>query len=231
MPVFPIPAGRAPGPQKGKTAIAPSLLSADFFKLGEQIKECEAAGADWLHVDIMDGHFVPNLSFGPAIPASIKGKTALPMDVHLMVEKPSMFIEPFHKAGADLITIHIESADDTLAVIKKIKALGLPAGISIKPDTSPDKIKPYLDLIDMVLVMTVYPGFGGQGYLEEGHENMKAVRRLIDGAGRAIWLEVDGGVNAQTAKRALEAGADALVAGSAVFCAKEGIAQAIKNLR
>ncbi len=209
MPRFPLP--------DGKIAIAPSILSADMWRLGEHVKAVEAAGAKWLHVDIMDGHFVPNLSFGPCVPASIKGKTSLPMDVHLMVEYPSKFIEPFFKAGADALTVHIECSEDSLALVKQIKALGIAAGLSIKPDTAPDTLKPFLPLIDLVLVMSVYPGFGGQGYLEKGHENIKKVRSLINESGRKIWLEVDGGINADTAPRAVAAGADALVAGNAIF--------------
>lgn len=219
---FPVPAG--------KTAIAPSILSADMWRLGEQVKEVEAAGAAWLHVDIMDGHFVPNLSFGPAIPAAIKGKTNLPMDVHLMVEYPSKFIEPFFKAGADALTVHIECKEDPLTLIKQIKALGIAAGLSIKPDTAPETLRPFLEHIDLVLVMSVYPGFGGQGYLEEGHENIKKVRALINGVGRKIWLEVDGGINKDTAARAVRAGADALVAGNAIF-AQPSPAGALKEIK
>lgn len=210
---FPIP--------NGKTAVAPSLLSADMWRMGEQVKQVEAAGAAWLHVDIMDGHFVPNLSFGPTIPAAIKGKTALPMDVHLMVEYPSKFIEPFFKAGADALTVHIECKEDALALVKQIKSLGIAAGISIKPDTDPSALIPFLPHIDLILVMSVYPGFGGQGYLEKGHENIKAVRALINESGRKIWLEADGGINKETAARAVAAGADALVAGNAVFAAPD----------
>jgi ribulose-phosphate 3-epimerase len=178
----------------------------------------------------MDGHFVPNLSFGPAVCKSLKDKAALPLDVHLMVEYPGKFILPFFKAGAANITAHIESGDDTYAVLKQIKDLGLCCGVSIKPHTDAGKIKPYLDIIDLVLVMTVEPGFGGQPYMEEGEKNITAVRRLIKESGRKIWLEVDGGINAQTAPRAIKAGADALVAGYAVFGAGD-IAKAVKDLK
>ncbi|WP_428898067.1 ribulose-phosphate 3-epimerase [Parelusimicrobium proximum] len=214
----------------GRIAIAPSILSADIFKLGEQIKEVESAGADWLHVDIMDGHFVPNLSFGPHVVKSIKGKTSLPMDTHLMVEYPFNFVEPFAKAGADSLIIHIESKDDTALVLEKIKNLGLPCGLSIKPNTDYTKLRQYMDIIDIVLVMTVQPGFGGQGYLEEGHENIIKVREMIKESGRKIWLEADGGINEDTALKAVEAGADALVAGNAVFGAVDP-AKALKDLK
>jgi len=214
----------------GKTALAPSILSADMWRLGAQVAAAQKAGADWLHLDIMDGHFVPNLSFGPAVCKSLKGGTTLPLDVHLMVEYPGKFILPFFKAGADNITVHIESKDNTFAVLKQIKDLGAGCGVSIKPHTDAGKIKPYIDIIDLVLVMTVEPGFAGQPYMDAGEKNIAAVRRLIDKSGRKIWLEADGGINKDTAPRAVKAGADALVGGKAIFCAPD-IAEAIKNFK
>lgn len=201
----------------GKISIAPSILSADLCHLGQDVARVQKAGADWLHVDIMDGHFVPNLSFGPAVVRSLKANTDLPLDVHLMVTNPLNFIEPFAKAGADLLTVHVESQDDTVTALKAIQALGVKTGVSIKPDTNPAILKPLTDYLDLVLVMTVYPGFGGQSFLENSPAQIKQVRQIINASGKKIWLEVDGGINAQTAPLAINAGADALVAGHAIF--------------
>ena len=201
----------------GKIFIAPSILSADLSCLGSEVSRVAKAGADWLHVDIMDGHFVPNLSFGPAVVSSLKYCSNLALDVHLMVTNPLNFIEPFVKAGADLLTVHVESQDDTLEVLKAIHSTGIKVGVSIKPDTNPDVLKTLTDYIDLVLVMSVYPGFGGQTFLESSPAQIKAVRQIIDASGKQIWLEVDGGINAQTAPLAINAGADALVAGHAIF--------------
>lgn len=205
----------------GKISIAPSILSADLCHLGREVARVEKAGADWLHVDIMDGHFVPNLSFGPAVVSSLKRSTNLALDVHLMVTNPTHFIEPFAKAGADLLTVHVESQDDTVATLKQIAALGVKTGVSIKPDTDPAVLNPLTQYIDLVLVMSVYPGFGGQAFLESAPAQIQAVRQLINASGRQIWLEVDGGINAQTAPLAIKAGADALVAGNAIFASAD----------
>ena len=214
----------------GKISVAPSILSADLWRLGEEVQRVQKAGADWLHIDVMDGHFVPNLSFGPSVVSSLKGKTDLPLDVHLMVEEPMLFVEPFAKAGADLLTVHIEAKDEIPAVLEVIKNLGVKTGVSIKPNTDPGLLEPLLDGLDLILVMSVYPGFGGQIFLPESEGQIKRVRELIVRSGRNIWLEVDGGINPQTAPLAVQAGADALVAGSAIFKAADPVL-ALKQIR
>lgn len=214
----------------GKISIAPSILSADLFRLEQDVRKVEEAGANWLHVDIMDGHFVPNLSFGPALVSSLNGRTVLPLDVHLMVQYPARFIEAFAKAGASLLTVHIEAEDDIRSALMQIKKLGIGAGISIKPDTDPQTLAPYMDLLDLVLVMTVYPGFGGQAFLPQSPKQIQGVREIIRQSGRKIWLEVDGGINKETAPLAVKAGADALVAGNAIFKAADPVL-ALKQIR
>lgn len=219
-----------PGPVNGKIKIAPSILSADLWQLGQQVETVRRAGADWLHVDVMDGHFVPNLSFGPATVKSLKGRAQLPLDVHLMVQYPGRFIEPFARAGADILTVHIEAADDIRQVLLQIKQLGVRAGLSIKPDTDPQRLAPFVPLLDLVLVMTVQPGFGGQGFLPGSPDQISAVRRQLDAAGRPVYLEVDGGIDPRTAPLAVQAGADVLVAGNSIFAAQDP-AQALAQLR
>lgn len=213
----------------GKISIAPSILSADLFRLGEEVKRVERAGADWLHIDVMDGHFVPNLSFGPSVVSSLKGKTDLALDVHLMVQKPVSFVEAFAKAGADLLTVHIE-AEQVAEALQQIKSLGVKTGLSIKPDTKAESIVPYLDQLDLVLVMSVQPGFGGQAFLPQAISQIQEVRQLINRSGRKIWLEVDGGINLKTAPLAISAGADALVAGNAIFSSADP-AEALKQIK
>ena len=214
----------------GKISIAPSLLSADLFHLEQDVHQVETAGADWLHVDIMDGHFVPNLSFGPSLVSCLNGRTTLAQDVHLMVQYPGRFIEAFAKAGASLLTVHLEAAEDVRAALERIKALGVQAGVSIKPDTKPEALAPYMDLLDLILVMTVYPGFGGQAFLPQSPKQIQGVREMIRQSGRKIWLEVDGGINKETAPLAVQAGADALVAGNAIFKAADPVL-ALKQIR
>jgi len=197
--------------------IAPSLLSADFVRLADDIRQVEAAGCRVLHLDVMDGHFVPNLTIGPVVAAAVRRATSLRLGAHLMIEEPGRYLSAFAEAGVDEITVHQEIAADFTAVIREIKRLGLRAGVSTRPGTEISKIVPALPLVDLVLVMSVEPGFGGQEFLAGSEERIAATRRLIEESGRPITLAVDGGINVKTAPRAARAGADELIAGSAVF--------------
>ena len=197
--------------------IAPSILSADFARLGEEVRAVADAGADWLHIDIMDGHFVPNLTIGPAVIKALKPHCGLPFDVHLMIAPVDHFLEAFADAGADTITVHPEAGPHLHRTIQRIKALGLRAGVSLNPGTPAKTLDYIIDEIDLVLVMSVNPGFGGQRFIDSQFRKIAAIRKMIDASGRAIDLEVDGGIDATTAPRAIAAGADALVAGTATF--------------
>lgn len=197
--------------------IAPSILSADFARLGEEIAAVTAAGADFIHVDVMDGRFVPNLTIGPLVVQAIRKATKLPFDVHLMISPVDPFIDDFVKAGADILTVHPEAGPHLHRTLQAIRAAGARPGVALNPGTPVSAIEPVLGDVDLILVMSVNPGFGGQAFIASQLKKIEAIRKLIDASGRAVMLEVDGGVNAETAPRCVAAGADVLVAGSAVF--------------
>lgn len=210
--------------------IAPSILSADFSRLGDELKRLEAAGADLVHIDVMDGHFVPNLTFGPPVVKALRGCTRLPFDVHLMMDNPASLLDAFLAAGADSITFHIEACPEPAALLARLRAAKVGAALSLKPGTSAEAVFPYLDAVSMVLVMTVEPGFGGQKLLPEMLPKITALRRECDRRGLQVSIEVDGGVTGQNAAALTDAGADILVAGSAVFGA-EDMGAAVRALR
>lgn len=211
--------------------ISPSILSADFTRLGEQIREAEAAGADYIHVDVMDGHFVPNITMGPFIVRAIRPVTALPLDVHLMISSPELYVEEFARSGADIITVQQEACTHLHRVVEQIKAARKRAGVAINPATPLVMLEEILPFIDLVLVMTVNPGFSGQSFIETMPAKIAAMRSMIDSSNVKVELEVDGGIHPQTARRVIDAGADVLVAGSAVFLDPDGIQSAIAKLR
>ena len=197
--------------------LSPSILSADFGILAEQVKRAENAGAQWLHIDVMDGHFVPNMTFAMPVIKSLRKYTDMFFDVHLMIEEPIRYIEDFVKAGADIITVHVEACKDVVATLEKIKECGVKAAITLNPPTPVSAIEPYLDKVDMVLVMSVNPGFGGQKFIPESLDKVKEIRRLLDARGLDTDIEIDGGVNAGNLASVLGAGANVIVAGSAIF--------------
>ena len=213
-----------------KVKIAPSILAADFGRLLEEIKSVEDAGADLIHVDVMDGHFVPNITIGVPVVASIKGKTSLPLDVHLMIEYPERYIKPFAEAGSDYITIHVEIRSKIEKIVDNIRKLGVKAGLAINPETSLVRLEPLLEKIDLALLMSVNPGFGGQAFNPEVITKVRNLREKIEQKGLSTDIEVDGGINMETAPRLVAAGVNILVAGTAVFGRKDR-RKAIRELR
>ena len=215
----------------GETKIAPSILSADFARLGEQVVEATEAGAHYIHIDVMDGHFVPPITIGPVVVKAIRPLTNLPFDVHLMVETPERQIEQFAEAGADIITVHAEVCPNLHQIVESIKGLNVRAGVSLNPATSLTAIEDVLANLDLVLVMTVNPGYAGQAFMEEVLDKIAHLRQILDDRGLKAELEVDGGITAQTAPKVVQAGARVLVAGSALFNSRESVGEAMKRLK
>ncbi len=212
--------------------IAPSILSADFGRLAEQVSEAAEAGADWIHVDVMDGHFVPNITIGPAVTSAVRAATDLPVDVHLMIEEPDRYLSAFADAGADYITVHQEVCPHLRRTIERMHELGVHPGVTLNPVTSLETLTEVIPEVDLALIMSVKPGFGGQAYIPASTEKIRRLRAMLDEDGAdGTQLEVDGGINVDTAGAAKEAGASVLVAGAAVFRHPDGIAEAIRLIR
>jgi len=214
-----------------KIKLAPSILSADFGRLGEQVIEATRAGADYIHVDVMDGHFVPNITVGPIVVSAIRPHTDLPLDVHLMIESPEKYIQQFAQAGANIITVHVEVCPHLHRVVESIKELGVKAGVSLNPSTPLTAVDEVLPSLDLVLLMSVNPGFGGQQFIESTVGKIARLRRRLDELDAAAELEVDGGISADIAPRVAKAGARVLVAGAAIFNKKESVSQALGRIK
>jgi len=210
---------------------APSILSADFGRLAEAVIAVERAGADWVHVDVMDGHFVPNLTFGPKMVADLRKATRLPLDVHLMIERPEDWVDRYAEAGATYLTIHVEAAADVPGTLAAIRARGVRPGLTLNPETPVDAVLPHLGSIDLALVMSVHPGFGGQKFIEGSLGKVKSIREALDARRLAAELEVDGGIKPENAARVLAAGATVLVAGSAIFEDPDGPVAALRKFK
>ena len=209
--------------------VSPSILASNFSSLGEEVQSITKAGADYIHVDVMDGHFVPNLTIGPDIVKSIRDKSDIPFDVHLMIDPVQPYIEGFVNAGADIISIHPEANDDTDACLKKIKSHNVKAGLAINPDTNWEVVKPYMNVLDLILVMSVYPGFGGQKFISSALNKLEILRKEIDQSGRDIELEIDGGINFENIQSVIDAGANVIVAGTTTF--KGGQSEYANNIK
>jgi len=214
-----------------RVKLAPSILSADFSRLGEQVVEVAKAGADYIHVDVMDGQFVPNITIGAPVVASLRSWTDLPLDVHLMIERPEAHVSQFADAGADIITVHVEAATHLHRLVEAIKGLGVKAGVSLNPATPLSSLDEVLPLLDLVLVMTVNPGFGGQAFIGSMMDKIARLRKILDDRQAKAELEVDGGINTRIAPKVAEAGADVLVAGAAIFGSKQGAGNALREMR
>lgn len=197
--------------------IAPSILSADFSKLGDEVRKLEEAGADWVHVDVMDGNFVPNITIGPIVVRQVRHFCSIPFDVHLMIMNPDKYVEAFASAGSDIITVHVEATEKVRSTLRRIRSLGRRCGLSLNPETPFKKVEPYMREIDLLLVMTVHPGFAGQEFITDVLPKIHEAREYIDREGLGVEIEVDGGINARTGKMAVDAGASVLAAGSALF--------------